>query len=109
MQGTGGRCLIFLPPNILINPVFFQIRPWKAMLDPKAKMADRAKRLENIIPGNKRETKGAKIQIYRPRRVERVTTEQYLTFLAQSKIKFLKNSKVHRPLGRSKELKDKQN
>lgn len=43
------------------------------MLDPKAKMADRAQRLKNIIPGNKREAKGEKIQIYRPRGIERVT------------------------------------
>lgn len=32
----------------------------KAMLDPKAKMSDRAKRRENIIMGNKREAEVGK-------------------------------------------------
>lgn len=38
-------------------------------------MADRVKRLENVIPGNKREAKGAKTTDLHTKGEERVTTE----------------------------------
>lgn len=55
-------------------------------LDPKAKMADRAKRPENIIMGNKREAGGENTD----RQTNRVTMHreddhvEYLTLFAQS-------------------------
>lgn len=78
------------------------------MLDPKAKMDDGVKRLENVITGNKRKAKGVKTQICQPRWAKgwqwRLSNTPHPV-----KNKSLKKSKVHRPLGGSKELKDKQN
>ena len=45
-------------------------------------MADRLKRLENVIPGNNREANGAKNTDLHTKAEERVTTEEYRTFLA---------------------------
>ena len=55
-------------------------------------MADRVKRLENY-PGKQREAKGAKNTDLHTKAEERVTTEEYRTFLAQSKIKLKKKAK----------------
>lgn len=64
----------------------------QSYLDPKAKMADRAKRQENIIMGNKREAGGENTD----QQTNRVTMYreddhvEYLTFFAHSKKKKIK-------------------
>lgn len=59
------------------------------MLDPKAKIADRQKRQENITMGNKREAEGGKKQIYGPTGRVTIYREdgnlEYLTLFARSK------------------------
>lgn len=111
MQGTGGRCLIFLKPNILINPVFFKSVKRlheKQCLTPKPRWLTERKGRRTLPWATKEKQKEKGNRPYRPTGEKgwqgRISNTPY-----QVKNKFKKKSKVGRPLGRRKEPKDKQN
>lgn len=108
-QGTGGRCLTFPTPRILINPVFFKSVKHlheKQCLTPKPRWRTE-QRLKNITMGNKREAKEKRKQTHRPRGERKADNEECLTFLTRSKLNL--KSQGGRPLGGRKELLDKPN